>query len=64
MPKHRHNKKIKKSSSKYKGMGKASYMAWVRSHRKKWLILIFIIIKQYIYIYIYIYIIYINKLNK
>jgi hypothetical protein len=34
----RRNKSIKKkSSSKYKGMGKASYMAWVRSHRKKWI---------------------------
>lgn len=28
-------KTIKKSSSKYKGMGKANYMAWVRSHRRK-----------------------------
>ena len=37
------NKKVKKGAtagldeikkSKYKGMGKARYMAWVRSHRK------------------------------
>lgn len=24
----------KRSYSKYKGMGKAAYMAWVRSHRR------------------------------
>lgn len=27
-------KKHKKSGGKYKGMGKAKFMAWVRSHRK------------------------------
>lgn len=32
MPKRRIHKR--KSGGKYKGMGKAGYMAWVRSHRK------------------------------
>lgn len=27
-------RKIKKHGGKYKGMGKARYMAWVRSHRR------------------------------
>lgn len=30
-----YRRRIKKTGNKYKGMGKASYMAWVRSHRRK-----------------------------
>lgn len=31
----RYKKRISKSKKNYKGMGKANYMAWVRSHRRK-----------------------------
>ena len=36
MPRRRRISK-RKSGSKYKGMGKTGYMAWVRSHRKIWM---------------------------
>lgn len=34
----RRTKYIRKSErgNRYKGMGKYKYMAWVRSHKKKW----------------------------
>lgn len=56
-------RKMRRSGGNYKGMGKHDYMAWVRSHRKKWKFFIYLKNLLYIlYVFLYIFLIIIKKL--